>query len=64
MQSYTQFYRAIHSYTGLFTAIKRGTSLKKLWCCFGGVTSFNKLVLYRAIYSYAGLYTAIQIRVV
>ena len=44
---------AIHIY-------KRGKSLKKLWCCFGGVTSFNNLVLYRAIHNYTGLYTAIH----
>ena len=49
----TELYRAIHIY-------KRGKSLKKLWCCFGGVTSFNNLVLYRAIHNYTGLYTAIQ----
>ena len=49
----TELYRAIHIY-------KRGKSLKKLWCCFGGVTSFNNLVLYRAIHNYTGLYTAIH----
>ena len=62
MQSYTQLYRALQSYTGLYTAIQRYTQLYRARQSdtelYTAIESYTQL--YRAISSYTGVYTAIQ----